>query len=100
MNGNEYVRTMRSAYNEVVHWRRSVFLLLYGNTGKEFLQELRSLFLVYAQKSAMESVAFEAIMVECILQLRKPRPASKSRDHVAALERRLKAWNDADIDGL
>ena len=48
----------------------------------------------------MESVAFEAIMVACILLLQKPHPASKSRDHVAALERRLKAWKDADIDGL
>ena len=38
--------------------------------------------------------------VICVLLLQKPHPASKSRDHVTALERRLQAWRNGDLDGL
>ena len=39
-------------------------------------------------------------MVGCALLLQKPHSQSKSRDHVAALARRLRAWRTGDIDGL
>ena len=39
-------------------------------------------------------------MVGCALLLQKPHPQSKSREHVVALERRLRAWRNGDIDGL
>ena len=71
-----------------------------GKAGKDFVRELTSLFSAYAQGSALESVALTAIMVACATLLQKPHPASKCKDHVSALERRLSAWRNGDIDGL
>ena len=71
-----------------------------GKVGKDFVRELTSLFTAYAQGSALESVALTAIMVACATLLQKPHPSSKCKDHVRALERRLSAWRNGDIDGL
>lgn len=100
LNGEEFTHVIRSAYSEIAHWRRNIFLLPTGKHGKAFVKELTTLFTAFAQASAMESIALEAAMVGCALLLQKPYPHSKSRDHVAALERRLRAWRSGDIDGL
>ena len=71
-----------------------------GSTGKEFVRELTRLFNAYTQRSALESIALDAIMVACVVLLQKPHGKSKSRDHVSVLERRLKAWHAGDIEGL
>ncbi len=99
-SGEDLMHAMREAYDELVYWRRNVFMVPSGNVGKQFIRELTSLFAAYGQGSAMESVALEAAMVACTLLLQKPHPASKSRDHVKALERRLRAWREGDLDGL
>ena len=100
MDGENYAQVVHCAYEVIVHWRRNVLKLPSGKVGKQFLRELPSLFQAYAQGSALESVTLESVMVACVLLLQEPHPASKSRDHVAALERRLHAWHEADIDGL
>ena len=64
------------------------------------MNELTRLFNAFAQASALESIALEAVMVGCALLLQKPHGKSKTRDHVTALERRLKAWKAGDITGL
>ena len=100
MSGHDFMHVVRCAYDEIVHWRRNVFMLPSGGVGKKFVRELTSLFLAYAQGSAMESVAIEAAMVASTLLLQKPHSKSKSCDHVQALDRRLRAWREGDIDGL
>ena len=99
-NGADFEHIITCAYAEIVHWRRNVFLVPSGKVGKEFIRELTSLFSAYAQASALESVALTSVMVVCAILLQKPHPASKSRDHISALERRLSAWRNGDIDGL
>ena len=98
--GHQFAEHIHKAYEEVIHWRRNVFLLPSGNVGKEFVRELTRLFHGYAQRSALESVALDSITVACLLLLQKPHVTSKSREHVAALERRLRAWHEGDIEGL
>ena len=98
--GADFAHAIDCAYAEIVHWRRNVFLVPSGKAGKEFIRELTSLFSAYAQGSAVESVALTAIMVACATLLQKPHPASKCSDHVSALERRLSAWRNGDVDGL
>ena len=100
LDGVEFIDAILGAYAEVVHWRRNVFLVPSGKIGKQFVQELASLFLAFAQGSAMESIAIHAAMLACPLLLQKPHHTSKSRDHVEALERRLRAWREGDINGL
>ena len=98
--GEEFAQTLACAYSESVHWKRNIFRVPSGNVGKQFVRELTSLLTAYAQGSAMESIALKAAMVACTILLQKPHPASKCRDHVEALERRLRAWRDGDIHGL
>ena len=100
LDGDDFANVLHSAYCEVVHWRRNLFLVPSGSIGKKFVRELTRLFNEYAQASALESVALEAIMVASCLLLQKPHKSSKSREHVSALERRLNAWESGDIDGL
>ena len=39
-------------------------------------------------------------MTACTPLLQKPHRTSKTRDHVKALDRRLRAWKAGDVDGL
>ena len=39
-------------------------------------------------------------MLACTLLLQKPHAKSKAKEHDQALERRLRAWVDGDIEGL
>ncbi len=98
--GNEFMQTINEAYSEVVHWRRNIFLVPSGNAGKKFVREITRLLNAYTHSSALETIAFDAIMVACQLLLQKPHSASKARDHVAALDRRLNAWHAGDVKGL
>ena len=100
LGGGDFAHALHSAYAEVVHWRRNVFLLPSGSVGKAFMRELSRLFTAFAQASSLESVAFEAIMVASVLLLQKPHSSSRVKEHVTALERRLSAWADGDLDGL
>ena len=100
LSGEEFAHAVHCAYTEIVHWRRNVFLVPSGKAGKRFIEELTALFTAYANGSALESIALEAAMTACTLLLQKPHPASKTRDHVEVLDRRLRAWKDGDVDGL
>ena len=100
LTGTEFGQAIHAAYQECVHWRRNVFLVPSGSVGKQFVKELTRLFDAYSQRSALESVALEAIGVACILLLPKPHTTSKCQDHVSALNRRMKAWQEGDIDEL
>ncbi len=62
--------------------------------------ELSRLFQAYAEQSALESVALQAITVMSILLLQKPTRKSKPKEHASCLERRLNTWSTGDIDGL
>ena len=91
LTGEDFSHVVRSAYSEIVHWRRNVFMVPSGKVGKEFVRELTNLFSAYAHASALEGIAFEAAMVACSLLPQKPYPTSKCSDHISALECRIKA---------
>ena len=48
----------------------------------------------------MNSVALKAFMVLPTLILQKPSATSKSKEHSAAIERRLALWKQGDLDLL
>ncbi len=100
LDGPDIAQVISASYAEAVCWRRNVFAVPSGKAGKEFVLELARLFRAYAEGSALESIALKAAMVMPQLLLQKPSLGSKARDHAACLERRLRAWKEADIDGL
>ena len=84
----------------MVHWKKNLFPVPYGNAGKRFTSELSRLYRAYAEDSALESVALKAVTVMSVLLLQKPSHNSKPKNHTACLERRLHSWDDGDINNL
>ena len=61
-----------TAYDEVVHWQRNLFLVPYGRVGRDFVHELAKLFLSYGKVGPLEVIAIKATMLMCALLLQKP----------------------------
>ena len=78
-----------NVYNTVVHWRKSLFLLPSGPTGKRFIEEMTRLINSWTFRSEQDTVAVKALMVLPTLLLQKASFTSKSKDNVETLERRL-----------
>ena len=74
VDGDVFCSNINSAYAEIVHWRRNLFLVPSGKAGKEFILELTRLWRAYASASAMEAIALRAAMVMCALVLQNPSP--------------------------
>ena len=100
MDGESFAHSIDCCYAEIVHWRRNLFKVPSGKSGKLFVREISRLFRAFGDGSAMESVALKAAMVLPALLLQKPHAKSKAKDHSAHLERRLKLWEKGDINSL
>ena len=91
---------MESIYSEVVHWRRNCFTVPHGKAGREFVGELSRLYLAFASASALETIALKAVTVLPILVLQKPHKASKAKEHIVCLERRLRFWKEGNLSDM
>ena len=58
-------------YNAVVHWRKSLFLLPSGYTGKRFIEEMTRLVNSWTFRSEQETITVTALMVLPTLQHQK-----------------------------
>ncbi len=94
------LHSLAAAYAEVVHWKKNLFPVPRGSSGKKFVMELSRLFRGYAEQSALESVALQAITftVMSILLLQKPTRKSKPKEHGSCLEPCLNTWSTGDIN--
>ena len=100
LDASAFIDLISSAYTEIVHWKRNVFLVPHGRAGIDFVLELTRLFTAYGEASALESIALKAAFVCCGLLLQLPHRRSKPREQLACLERRLSLWKDGLIDEL
>ena len=91
---------MNIAYDEVVHWKRNLFVVPFGKAGKEFVQELTRLFHCCGEKSALECIALKATMLFYTLLLQKPHVSASSKDIVNCLQHWLPLWKQGNIDDL
>ena len=97
MDGETFTNAICSAYTEIAHWRRNIFKVPSGRAGKAFVSELARLFRDFAEETMLEGIALKAAMTMPALLLQKPHQHSKSKDHLACLERRMTAWSDGDL---
>ena len=65
-----------------MHWKRNLFKVPSGKTGKMFTNKLAHLFQAYADQSVIESIALTAAMVMPALLLQKPHNKSNTKEHV------------------
>ena len=71
-----------------------------GSSGKAFVLELSRLYQAYADCSSLESIALKACSVLVALTLQRSNRTSKSKDHVAHLNRRLALWKEGSFSAL
>ena len=100
LDGNTLSQLMTDIYDEVVHWKRNIFLIPSGAAGKDFVSEIARLLQAYADESSLKCIALKACMVMQVILLQKPSPRSKVKDHAACLLRRLEMWRNGDIKEL
>jgi len=99
-NGKAFERSLNEVYEKIVFWRKNIFMLPTGKPGKSFIEETTRLLNSWTTESALKIVAFKAIMVMPSLLLQKPHKSSKSKEHFAALERRMELWKRGDLNEL
>ena len=87
-------------YNKVVHWRKSLFLLPSGSTGKRFIEKMTRLINNWKFRSEQDTIAMKALMVLPTLMFQKTSLTSKSKDNVEILKQRLNQWEDGQIEKL
>ena len=97
VDGATFSESIRTAYAEVVQWRRNVFKIPSSKAGKAFVAELGHLLHAYAEGSTLESFALMCAMTMPALLLQKPHKTSKAKDHVECLEWRMESWKKGDI---
>ena len=68
-----------------------------GIAGTAFVHELSHLFSAYATGYVLEPVVLRAAMTMCALLLQKLSCLSKSKDHIACLERCIEPWRAWDL---
>ena len=86
-----------TVYEQIVYWKKNLFLLPSGKAGKQYIDETTKLMNEWLQESPLKDIAFKAIMIMPNLLLQKPSKNSKAKDHLKALERRLESWISGDL---
>ena len=71
-----------------------------GKQGKLFVIELARLFQSYADRSALEAVTLKAAMILPTLVLQKPFRTSKSKHHIACIQRRMNHWHAGNFEAI
>lgn len=98
--GNVFISEVEQAYEQMVCWRRNIFLLPSCRFGKDFINEKARLFFSVRKGDPFEKIAFKAIALMEHLILQKPFKNSTSKDHVECLKKRLQLWHSGNIKQL
>ena len=98
---NDLRQIISAAYEEVVHWRKNLFLVPTGASGKKFVRETAK-FIDYfnCSSESFSDISMKILMIMPSLLLQKPGYKSKSKVHSECLSRRLVKWEDGDFDAL
>lgn len=91
---------LTDAYNEIVTWKKNAFLVPYGRTGKDFIDELTSRINDWNNGSDSQHLSLKAIFVFLAVSLQKPGRISKAKDHQDVLSKRLEKWKRGEIESL
>ncbi|XP_066919036.1 uncharacterized protein [Clytia hemisphaerica] len=100
IKGTDFERLINNSYEKIVYWRKNLFKLPSGRTGKDFIREVTRLLNAWIEDSPLGVVSMKAVHIMPALLLQKPSKTSKAHDHVEALERRLLQWRRGDIEAL
>ena len=94
------VSVISDAYNEITSWRKNTFLVPYGKTGRDFIDQLTKHINDWNNGTTMQHIALKAAIVLLALALQKPSQKSKAKEHQQCLEKRLEQWKNGEIECL
>ena len=97
---DDIFQIINATYEEVVFWRKNLFMLPSGQAGKSFIKEMTKMIEVWNNDGNLKDICLKAAMVMPALLLQKPTFKSKSKEHSACLTRRMKLWLERDFDTL
>ena len=98
--GSTFEKDLNNAYEKVVHWKKNFLMLPSEAAGKRYVEEVTRLMVLWIQDTPLKSISLKAIHAMPALLLQKPSKSSKAKDHLQALERRMKLWDEGDVEGL
>ena len=100
LKGDEIFDAFKRAYLEIIKWKRNLFQVPSGSIGKSFVKELSKAIHQFSTGTSLEKVSLYMTLTICPLLLQKPARDSKTKDHIRYLEKRIKLWQDGDIESL
>ena len=100
-SNNDLKQIVNSIYEEIVFWRKNVFMLPSGAAGKAFVKEITRIIDAWNCTSInLSDIALKLVMIMPAVLLQKPRFKSRSKEHSLCLKRRLELWERGDFDSL
>ena len=71
-DGHDSVSVINDAYNEIISWRKNTFLVPYGKTGRDFIDQLTKHINDWNNGTIMQHIALKAAIVLLALALQNP----------------------------
>ena len=87
-------------YEEMVTWRKNIFLVPTGKAGKTFIKLISEWLNNFNIANSFQGIAIKVVMILPNLPLQKPSSTRKSKEHSKVLEDRPNMWNNGDLNGL
>lgn len=63
VDGNEFTERVEQIYEKIVYWKRNLFLLPSGKTGRIFTDETVRLLNSWTERSALDNIPFKVVTV-------------------------------------
>ena len=98
--GRIYQKDLEEEYNQIVYWRKNVFMVPTGAAGKNMFHEISRLLNLLTRNTPLKNIVLKAVHVKPALLLQKPGKTLKMKDHLKALEKRLRFWKEQNITEL
>ena len=97
VSGAEFAASINAIYEEIITWRKNLFLLPSGQHGRRMIKLLSEWLALYNNDTSFQGIALKVFMVLPALMLQKPSAKSKARDHTKALSHRLDLWQEGNL---
>ena len=98
-SGEVFADSINVIYEEIIRWRKNLFLLPSGQYGKKMITLLSEWIKLYNDDTCFQGIALKVFMVIPALMMQKPSAKSKTRDHVKLLSQRLDLWREGKSEG-
>ena len=92
---------VENIYSKIIHLKHgNMFVPTSGNSLQAMIKEMTYLINEYNNNSPSASIALKLLMIMPKLLLLRPHKKSKTKENNEALKRRIKAWQNKELDEL